>query len=87
MENSNQIKEMVKQKYSEIALQDKETNESSCCGAGSCSAEVYNIMSDDYSTLEGYNPDADLGLGCGLPTQFAKIKKRRYRNRPWQWRR
>ncbi|MBK8712480.1 MAG: arsenite methyltransferase [Niastella sp.] len=75
MENSNQIKEMVKQKYSEIALQDKETNESSCCGAGSCSAEVYNIMSDDYSTLEGYNPDADLGLGCGLPTQFAKIKK------------
>ena len=25
--------------------------------------------------MEGYNPDADLGLGCGLPTQFAKIKK------------
>jgi ubiquinone/menaquinone biosynthesis C-methylase UbiE len=32
-------------------------------------------MSDDYSTLEGYNSDADLGLGCGLPIQFAKIKK------------
>ena len=32
-------------------------------------------MSDDYSSLKGYNPDADLGLGCGLPTQFAKIKK------------
>jgi SAM-dependent methyltransferase len=32
-------------------------------------------MSDDYSTLEGYNADADLGLGCGLPTQFARIKK------------
>ena len=32
-------------------------------------------MADDYNTLEGYNPDADLGLGCGLPTQFAKIKK------------
>ena len=75
MENSEQIKELVKQKYSEIALQDKETNQSSCCGSGCCSTEVYNIMSDDYSTLEGYNPDADLGLGCGLPTQFAKIKK------------
>lgn len=74
MENSEQLKEMVKQKYSEIALQDKEVNQSSCCGAGGCSTEVYNIMSDDYSTLEGYNPDADLGLGCGLPTQFAKIK-------------
>jgi ubiquinone/menaquinone biosynthesis C-methylase UbiE len=31
-------------------------------------------MSDDYAELEGYTPDADLGLGCGLPTQFAKIK-------------
>lgn len=75
MKNSEKIKEMVRQKYSEIALQDKETNQSSCCGSGSCSTEVYNIMSDDYSALEGYNPEADLGLGCGLPTQFAKIKK------------
>ena len=75
MSTNEQIKEMVRQKYSEIALQDKETNESSCCGSGCCSTEIYNIMSDDYSTLEGYNPDADLGLGCGLPTQYAKIEK------------
>ncbi len=75
MNTSKQIKELVKQKYSEIALQDKETNQSSCCGSGCCSTEVYNIMSDDYSSLDGYNPDADLGLGCGLPTQFANIKK------------
>src|SRR5690242_17650804 len=75
MENVQQLKELVKQKYSKIALQDKETNQSSCCGSGCCSTDVYNIMSDDYSNLEGYNPDADLGLGCGLPTQFAKIKK------------
>ena len=75
MTNEEQIKEMVRQKYGEIALQDKETNSCSCCGSGSCSTEVYNIMSEDYSQLNGYNPDADLGLGCGLPTQFAKIKK------------
>lgn len=75
MKTANELKQLVKEKYSEIALQDKETNMSSCCGAGGCSTEVYNIMSDDYSTLEGYNSDADLGLGCGLPTQFAKIKK------------
>jgi SAM-dependent methyltransferase len=31
-------------------------------------------MADDYSNLEGYVADADLGLGCGLPTEFAKIK-------------
>src|SRR5690242_17209421 len=75
MEEQNNIKELVRQKYAEIALQDKEQNQSSCCGSGCCSTEVYNIMSDDYTQLEGYNRDADLGLGCGLPTQFAKIKK------------
>ena len=75
MKTQVEIKEMVKQKYAEIALQDKESNAASCCGSGGCSTEVYNIMSDDYKTMEGYNPDADLGLGCGLPTQFAKIKK------------
>jgi SAM-dependent methyltransferase len=75
METIEQVKEMVRQKYSEIALQSKELNQSSCCGSGCCSTEVYNIMADDYNTIEGYNPDADLGLGCGLPTQFAKINK------------
>ncbi|WP_395625621.1 arsenite methyltransferase [Daejeonella sp.] len=75
MKTEAEIKELVRQKYSEIALQDKTTNESSCCGAGGCSTEVYNIMTDDYSNMEGYNPEADLGLGCGLPTQFAVIKK------------
>lgn len=75
MKTEIEIKELVRQKYCEIALQDKATNESSCCGAGGCSTEVYNIMTDDYSELEGYNPEADLGLGCGLPTQFAQIQK------------
>lgn len=75
METPEQLKAMVREKYSAIALRDQETNQSSCCGSGCCSTEVYNIMNDDYSTLEGYNPDADLGLGCGLPTQFAQIKK------------
>ena len=75
MQTEEQLKELVKQKYSEIALQDKDTNAASCCGASCCSTEVYNIMSDDYTNLEGYNADADLGLGCGLPTQFAQIKK------------
>ena len=74
MSNEQELKELVRQKYSEIALQDKEDNQASCCGATCCSTEVYNIMSDDYTEMNGYNPDADLGLGCGLPTQFAKIK-------------
>src|SRR3984957_17006535 len=74
METTEQIKEMVREKYTNIALQGKEENAASCCGSGCCSIETANIMTDDYSSLEGYNPDADLGLGCGLPTQFAQIK-------------
>ena len=75
MKTEAELKEIVRQKYSEIALQDKETNMSSCCGSGGCSTEVYNIMSEDYTSMDGYNADADLGLGCGLPTQFARIKE------------
>lgn len=75
MNEEKKLKELVQQKYAEIALQDKATNQASCCGSGCCSTEVYNIMNDDYSKLDGYNPEADLGLGCGLPTQFAQIKE------------
>jgi len=77
MNNDSQLKQLVKEKYSEIAGQSKEANASSCCGATGCcdSTDVYNIMADDYSKLEGYNPDADLGLGCGLPTEHANIKE------------
>ncbi len=69
------LKQTVKEKYGEIAKQSKKQNESSCCGAGSCSTVDYAVFSENYNQLEGYVPDADLGLGCGLPTQFAKIKK------------
>lgn len=76
MNNENSLKEMVRQKYSEIANQERDQNLASCCGATACcSDDVYNIMADDYTKLEGYNPDADLGLGCGIPTAFAKIKE------------
>lgn len=75
MQTNEQLKDLVRQKYSEIALQDKTDNAASCCGSGCCSIETANIMTDDYAHLDGYNPDADLGLGCGLPTQFARIKK------------
>jgi arsenite methyltransferase len=61
----------VKEKYAKIALQSKEHNETSCCGVGSCG--TYTIMGENYSELPGYNPEADLGLGCGVPTAFARI--------------
>ncbi len=76
MNNASQLKEMVKEKYSAIAEQSTAQNLASCCGAtGCCTTEVYTIMSDEYKSIEGYNPEADLGLGCGLPTEYAHIRE------------
>jgi arsenite methyltransferase len=75
-QTDDQLKNMVREKYGMIADQTKETNESSCCGATcGCSTVDYAVMADDYTRLEGYVADADLGLGCGLPTEFAQIRK------------
>lgn len=75
MKKEQELKDIVKDKYSRIAEQGKAENASSCCGATTPSNKVYNVMTDDYSETDGYVEDADLGLGCGLPTQFAQIKK------------
>jgi SAM-dependent methyltransferase len=69
------IKQIVKDKYSEIAKQTKEQNAPSCCGATSCGSIVdYSVFSESYDKLDGYIPAADLGLGCGLPTEYAGIQ-------------
>ena len=76
IQSPGKIKRSVKEKYAEISRKPKETT---CCGPGGCcspaSSVDYTIFSDDYSGLNGYNTDADLGLGCGLPTEFAGIRE------------
>lgn len=70
------LKFIVKEKYGKIATQSKVQNETSCCGAtGSCSTVDYTIFSESYDKQKGYNAEADLGLGCGIPTQYAGIKE------------
>lgn len=76
MEKNNSLKKIVKEKYGKIANQSKEQNQSSCCGSSGCCEDVdYTIFSENYEKMKGYNSEADLGLGCGLPTEFASIKK------------
>lgn len=75
MIHDNELKKVVRDRYGKIAEQGKAENASSCCGATTPSNKVYNIMMDDYTGTEGYVEEADLGLGCGLPTQFARIAK------------
>ena len=74
MANELELKEIVKEKYGKIALENNQT--SSCCSSGCCCTSINNnVMSENYNGLNGYNSDADLGLGCGIPTKFALIKK------------
>ena len=71
MNNENEIKEVVKSKYAEIAVQNTGCG---CCGTNSKVID-YSIMQDDYTQLPGYVRDADMGLGCGVPTEYAGIEK------------
>lgn len=77
MSTDEELKKIVREKYGEIVSQKKE--QGSCCepAATTCcgpNADL-TVFSEDYSNMEGYNPDADYGLGCGLPTEYAKIKQ------------
>lgn len=68
------LKNIVRSKYSEIARLADEKNQCGCdCGCGHDLSP--SIFVESYLKLDGYNPDADLGLGCGIPTEFAQISE------------
>lgn len=75
MDKHIEIKTKVIEIYSEIANQTATENANSCCGVGCCSTVDHEVFAEDYSKIKGYNKDADLGLGCGIPTEFAQIKE------------
>jgi len=70
MENDQKIKEMVKEKYAGLVVKNQ-----SCCGGGSSKIVGYTVMQDEYDNQKGYVPEADLKLGCGMPTEYAGIKE------------
>lgn len=75
MSEANELKQLVKEKYGAIAEQSNNGKEASCCSSGcGCSTIDYTVMAESYSEISGYVSDADLGLGCGLPTEFAQMK-------------
>jgi arsenite methyltransferase len=70
MSNDEKLKSIVKDKYGSIA---KKSNQG--CGCNCSCSNDYSTFSEDYSSKEGYVAEADLGLGCGIPTEFAQLKK------------
>lgn len=75
MKTEKELKDLVRDTYTKVADQSKDYNVATCCGTTAVSDENFSIMAEDYSKMDGYNEDADLGLGCGLPTQYAKINE------------
>lgn len=66
-----EIKQLVQEKYGAIALQ----SANSCgCGSECCTDNNFSMIGNEYTTLAGYVPEADLGLGCGLPTESAQLR-------------
>ena len=70
MRDSDSLKQIVKDKYAEIAVASKKKG-CGCCGDKELD---YSVLSLDYKGLNGYVADADLKLGCGIPTNHAGIK-------------
>ena len=74
--NAKDLKLVVQEKYGLIAQQSLTQGQNSCCGTSGCCGELeFSMIGDEYASVKGHNADADLGLGCGIPTQFANIKE------------
>lgn len=71
MQTAEELKKIVKEKYGGIV--ERSTESCGCCGGDE--EKDYSVLAEDYANLEGYNPDADLQLGCGIPTKYAMIKE------------
>jgi len=67
IENSK-LKQAVKEKYAGIAL-----DKNCCCSTKSKDAE-YSVFNESYQEMKGYVEEADLNLGCGVPTEYAAMK-------------
>ena len=74
MNSETGIKKVVKENYAEIAIQ-SDVKSGCGCGCGCSSEEDVSELTSEYKTQQGYVADADLQLGCGVPTKFAGIKE------------
>ena len=74
MKTTDEIKQIVNKKYSQIARESSQKKKCCCCDNAAKSSD-YTDISEEYAGLEGYVKEADLGLGCGIPTAFARLKK------------
>lgn len=76
MFQEDNLKKSIQEKYTVIAEQAENADYEDACGCGSgcgCGSSGYADLSEDYTDMAGYHPFADLGLGCGMPVEYARI--------------
>ena len=78
IDSPDAVRASVRKKYAAVALGGDFGAATSCCGPGGCGTPTelaggIQFIGDDYAAVGGYVPDADLGLGCGVPTDLAEL--------------
>lgn len=71
-EQAEDVHALVRETYGALARK-----AASGCGCSCAPAEAVaglDMIGDAYHSVEGYVAEADLGLGCGLPTEHANIQ-------------
>jgi SAM-dependent methyltransferase len=68
------IKSIVREKYGAIAQNaEKRAGKGGGCGTSCCGDGSLDMIGGAYAAVDGYVAEADLALGCGLPTEHAGI--------------
>ncbi|MEZ5789147.1 MAG: arsenite methyltransferase [Xanthobacteraceae bacterium] len=71
-ESAEDIRALVREKYGALAR--REASGCGCSCAPTDAGAGLDMIGDAYKSVAGYVFEADLGLGCGLPTEHADIK-------------
>jgi arsenite methyltransferase len=72
--DASTLKQIVKEKYGEIVDQSERQGGTTCCGSDCGCSSDFDVMTPEYTNVIGYVKEADLRLGCGIPTEVANIK-------------
>lgn len=78
LDDPDAVRASVREKYAAVARGADFGTSTSCCGPAGCGtpddlAGGIQFIGDDYAAVDGYVADADLGLGCGVPTELAEL--------------
>ena len=74
MRTEDETRALVRERYAAIAREAE-----SCCGPASCGCATdmapdgLNVIGDAYQGVAGHLAEADLNLGCGVPTRHAAL--------------